>query len=141
MLGWSPDPPGAPDDLSACQSSPGHGPSLLHPSSDRAVLAANADTEVLRHYDDELDAAFEEAREQGDLAPLVQTVRRWWFEADAWRDPDAQREFLARIEKYQNEGPPSRKTASAEKRFARSTASEACTDGSWTVQLSRRLKR
>jgi hypothetical protein len=24
----------------------------------------------------------------------------------AWRDPDAQREFLARIEKYQNEGPP-----------------------------------
>ena len=24
----------------------------------------------------------------------------------AWLDPDAQREFLARIEKYQNEGPP-----------------------------------
>jgi hypothetical protein len=38
---------------------------------------------------------------------LVQTVRRWWFKADAWRDPDAQREFLARVEKYQNQGPPS----------------------------------
>ncbi len=37
---------------------------------------------------------------------LVQTVRRWWFEADAWRDPDAQREFLARVERYQREGPP-----------------------------------
>ncbi|MGI8445991.1 MAG: DUF6247 family protein [Streptosporangiaceae bacterium] len=76
------------------------------PAAIRAVLAANADAEVLRRYDDELDAAFEEAREHGDLTPLVQTVRRWWFEADAWRDPDAQREFLARIRKYQNEGPP-----------------------------------
>jgi hypothetical protein len=28
------------------------------------------------------------------------------FEADAWRDPDAQREFLARVERYQREGPP-----------------------------------
>ncbi|HEY5990009.1 MAG TPA: DUF6247 family protein [Streptosporangiaceae bacterium] len=43
---------------------------------------------------------------QGDLTPLVQTVRRWWFEADAWRDPAAQREFLARVERYQREGPP-----------------------------------
>lgn len=76
------------------------------PSAIRAVLAANADTAVLRRYDDELDAAFEEAREHGDLTPLLETVRRWWFEADAWRDPDAQREFLARIERYQREGPP-----------------------------------
>ena len=76
------------------------------PAAIRAVLAANADADVLRRYDNDLDAAFEEAREHGDLTPLVQTVRRWWFEADAWRDPDAQREFLARIEKYQNEGPP-----------------------------------
>ena len=72
----------------------------------RAVLAANADAAVLRRYDDELDAAFEEAREHGDLTPLVQTVRRWWFEADAWRDPGAQREFLTRVESYQREGPP-----------------------------------
>jgi hypothetical protein len=57
------------------------------------VLAANAGNEVLRQYDEDLDAAFEQAREQGDLTPLVQTVRRWWFEADAWRDPDAQREL------------------------------------------------
>jgi hypothetical protein len=76
------------------------------PAAIRAVLAANADAEVLRRYDDELDAAFEEAREHDDLTPLVQAVRRWWFEADAWREPDRQHEFLARIENYQNEGPP-----------------------------------
>ena len=76
------------------------------PAAIRAVLAANADAAVLRRYDDELDAAFEEAREHADLTPLVETVRRWWFEADAWRDPDAQREFLARVERYQSEGPP-----------------------------------
>jgi len=76
------------------------------PAAIRAVLAAKADADVLRHYDDELDAAFEEAREHGDLTPLLETVRRWWFEADAWRDPEAQREFLARIERYQREGPP-----------------------------------
>ena len=44
--------------------------------------------------------------EDGDLTPLVQTVHRWWFEADVWRDPEAQREFLARVERYQREGPP-----------------------------------
>ena len=76
------------------------------PAAIRAVLAANAGPEVLLHYDADLDRAFEEAREHGDLTPLVQTVQRWWFEADAWRDPDAQREFLARVERYQREGPP-----------------------------------
>ena len=76
------------------------------PAAIRAVLAANADIAVVQRYDHDLDAAFEEAREHGDLTPLVQTVRRWWFEADAWRDPDAQREFLARVERYQTEGPP-----------------------------------
>ena len=76
------------------------------PSAIRAVLAANADAAVLRLYDADLDAAYEQARQDGDLTPLVQTVRRWWFEADAWRDPQAQREFLARIERYQQEGPP-----------------------------------
>ncbi len=76
------------------------------PTAIRAVLAANGGDDVLRQYDDDLDAAFEQAREQGDLTPLVQTVRRWWFEADAWRDPDAQREFLARMDSYRNEGPP-----------------------------------
>ena len=76
------------------------------PAAIRAVLASNADAAVLQRYDDELDSAFEQARERGDVTPLMETVRRWWFEADAWRDPDAQREFLARVEKYQNEGPP-----------------------------------
>jgi hypothetical protein len=70
------------------------------------VLAANADVAVLRRYDADLDAAYEHARDDGDLMSLLQTVRRWWFEADAWRDPDAQREFLDRIERYQREGPP-----------------------------------
>ena len=76
------------------------------PAAIRAVLAANADIAVVQRYDHDLDAAFEEAREHGDLTPLLETVRRWWFEADAWRDPDAQREFLARVERYQTEGPP-----------------------------------
>ena len=76
------------------------------PAAIRAVLAANAGNDVLRQYDEDLDAAFEQAREQGDLTPLVQTVRRWWFEADAWRDPDTQREFLARMDTYRNEGLP-----------------------------------
>ena len=88
----------------------GHPPALPRPACTpaaiRAVLAANADTDVLQRYDRDLDAAYETAREHGDLTPLVQTVRRWWFEADAWRDPDAQREFLARVERYQREGPP-----------------------------------
>ena len=76
------------------------------PAAIRAVLAANADADVLRRYDDDLDTAFEQARERNDVTPLVEAVRRWWFEADAWRDPAAQREFLARIERYQREGAP-----------------------------------
>jgi hypothetical protein len=69
-------------------------------------LAANADASIVQRYDEDLDAAFEQARAQGDVASLVQTVKRWWFEADAWRDPQAQREFLARIDAYRDEGPP-----------------------------------
>src|ERR1700684_1660464 len=74
------------------------------PTAIRAVLAANADGNVLRRYDEDLDAAFEQAREQGDVTPLVQTVRRWWCEADAWRAPQAKREFLARIDPYEMRG-------------------------------------
>ncbi len=76
------------------------------PAAIRAVLAANASADILQRYDQDLDAAFERACEKDDLTPLVQTVRRWWFEADAWRDPDAQREFLTRMDTYRNEGPP-----------------------------------
>lgn len=76
------------------------------PAAIRAVLAANADASVLQRYDKDLDAAFEQAREDGDLTPLVRTVRRWWFEADAWRDPGAQRQFLARADRYLSDGPP-----------------------------------
>jgi hypothetical protein len=76
------------------------------PTAIRAVRAACADGDILQRYDEDLDAAFEQARAQGDVTPLVQTVKRWWFEADAWRDPQVQREFLARIDTYRDEGPP-----------------------------------
>ena len=76
------------------------------PAAIRAVLAANADADVLRSYDEDLDAAYEQAREHGDLVPLVETVRRWWFEADAWRNPGAQRQYLARVDVYRTHGPP-----------------------------------
>ena len=76
------------------------------PTAIRAVLAACADGDVLQRSDEDLDAAFGQARAQGDVTPLVQTVKRWWFEADAWRDPQAQREYLARIDAYRDEGPP-----------------------------------
>jgi hypothetical protein len=46
------------------------------------------------------------AREHGDLLPLVETVRRWWFEADAWCDPAAQQQYLARVDGYRTHGPP-----------------------------------
>jgi hypothetical protein len=76
------------------------------PAAIRAVLAANADPEILQRYDDELDAAFEDARRDQDLTALVHTVRRWWYEADAWRDPDSQRQFIARMDRYETDGPP-----------------------------------
>jgi len=76
------------------------------PAAIRAVLAANAGPEVLARYDTERDSAFVKAREDGDLTVLTATVRRWWFEADTWRDPEAQRAFLARVDGYAAEGPP-----------------------------------
>jgi hypothetical protein len=76
------------------------------PAAIRAVLAANADPEVLLRYDRELDSAFEQARRDQDLTVFVQAVRSWWFEADAWRDPGGQREFPARMDRYQTDGPP-----------------------------------
>jgi hypothetical protein len=76
------------------------------PAAIRTVLAAGADADTLRRYDDDLDAAFEQARAGGDLTPLLDTVRRWWFEADTWRDPAARREYLARVSRYVTDGPP-----------------------------------
>jgi hypothetical protein len=83
MLGCDVDPPGADDDRLTCRTFASAIPARVHPAAIRAVLAANAVPEVLLRYDNELDRAFEEARERGDLTPLVRTVRRWWFEADA----------------------------------------------------------
>jgi hypothetical protein len=99
-----------PLEVAMTAANPMHPPTLdrpaCTPAAIRAVLAANADAAVLRSFDAELDAAYEQARDDGDLTSLVETVRRWWFEADAWRDPDDHREFLARVKKYQTEGPP-----------------------------------
>lgn len=41
-----------------------------------------------------------QARAGGDLTPLLETVRRWWFESDSWRDPAARREYEARVRRY-----------------------------------------
>ncbi len=76
------------------------------PAAIRTVLAANADPDTLRRYDADLDAAFEQARTGGSLTPLLDTVRRWWFEADTWRDPAARREYQARVNRYLADGPP-----------------------------------
>ena len=51
------------------------------PAANRAVPAANSDAAVRHSYDEGLDAAYEQAREHGDLMPLVEAVRRWWTEA------------------------------------------------------------
>jgi hypothetical protein len=84
------------------------GPPACTPAAVRAVLAAHADAAVLQAYDRDLDTAFELARRDSDLTPLVETVRRWWFEADAWRDPEARRQYQQRIDGYLSEGPPPR---------------------------------
>ena len=84
------------------------GTNVGHEGTCRVLVTIPVRNEVQRLEGtiEELDAAFEQAREQGDVTPLVQTVKRWWFEADAWRDPDAQRQFLARVDTYRNEGLP-----------------------------------
>jgi hypothetical protein len=77
------------------------------PAAIRAALAASASPEVLRQYEAELDAAFAQARETGDLTVLITAVQRWWIEALEWqRNPKGQRAFLARMERYLAEGPP-----------------------------------
>jgi hypothetical protein len=77
------------------------------PAAIRAALAASAVPEVLVQYETELDAAFSQARETGELTVLTTAVRRWWIEALEWqRDPAGQRDFLARMERYLSEGPP-----------------------------------
>jgi hypothetical protein len=77
------------------------------PAAIRAVLVAVAVPEVVAQYEAELDAAFAQARETGDLSVLTGAVRRWWIEALEWqRDPAGQRGFLARMERYLADGPP-----------------------------------
>ena len=78
----------------------GAGKPRVHPAAIRAVLAANADPETVRRFDADLDAAFEQSRCLGDLTPLVDTVRHWWFEADSWRDALARSEYQARVSRY-----------------------------------------
>jgi hypothetical protein len=90
-------------------------------------------------YDADLDAAFERARAQGDLTPLVQTVRRWWFEADAWRDPEAQRGSWpvwiptgtrdCRLPRSERPGRRSRPGSSSDARRASGRSSGRCSAG------------
>ena len=77
------------------------------PAAIRAVLAASAVPEIVVQYEAELDAAFAQARETGDLTVLTTAVRRWWLEALEWqRDPAGQRDFLARMDRYLADGLP-----------------------------------
>ena len=70
------------------------------PAAIRAVLASSAVPEVVAEYEAELDAAFAQARDTGDLTVLTTAVRRWWIEAVEWRrDPAGQRGFLARMDR------------------------------------------
>src|SRR5262245_22781047 len=89
---------------------PGENPVMQRPACTpaaiRAVLAAYADAGTLARYDADLDAAYEQARADGGLAPLIETVRRWWFDADAWRDPKAHHAYLDRVARYLADGPP-----------------------------------
>jgi Family of unknown function (DUF6247)/Integrase core domain len=95
-----------------CMSAQHHRPRVTDrpaetPAAIRATLAASDVPEVLAQYESELDAAFAQARETGDLTVLTTAVRRWWIEALEWqRDPAGQRDFLARMERYLAEGPP-----------------------------------
>lgn len=57
------------------------------PAAIRAVLAAEAGPELVQRFDQEIDAAFELSEQDRDLTPFVQTVRRWWGEASALRNP------------------------------------------------------
>lgn len=41
----------------------------------------------MQRFDHEIDVAFEQSEQDSDLTPFVQTVRRWWGEASALRDP------------------------------------------------------
>lgn len=77
------------------------------PAAIRSVLASSAVPELVIQYEAELDAAFAQARETGDLTVLTTAVRRWWIEALAWQqDPAGQRDFLTRMDRYLVSGPP-----------------------------------
>ena len=106
MLGETATYGRAADDCVACQATSGPASPGLHADGDPGRAGRQRRWRHPPAVREDLDAAFEQAREQGDVTPLVQTVKRWWFEADAWRDPQAQREFLARIDSYRDEGPP-----------------------------------
>jgi hypothetical protein len=78
------------------------------PAAIRAVLAANADPGITERFDQALDEAFAQARDSGDIAPLLAVVRRWWFEAENWCDPDTHRARLAQWGQWALFGPPPR---------------------------------
>ncbi len=76
------------------------------PCAIRAVLAANADPEVLERFDKYLDLAYSECLPAHDSRPLEAFVGRWWWEAVQWSDPESHRAFLAYAERLRRDGPP-----------------------------------
>lgn len=76
------------------------------PAAIRAILAAANEPGLTDRFDDALDAAYAEARDTGSMQPLFATMRRWWFEAENWRDPVAHRARLVQWEKLALYGPP-----------------------------------
>src|SRR5258708_20249025 len=48
----------------------------------------DADPETVRRYDEELDAAFEQARHDQNLTALMQAVRAWSFQPTPLPHPD-----------------------------------------------------
>ncbi|WP_017541072.1 DUF6247 family protein [Nocardiopsis halophila] len=76
------------------------------PAAVRAAIADLHDPALLRQYEQDLDCAYKQARSDSDLSILIKTVRRWWFEVDARRDPERFREYTQRVNRYLNDGPP-----------------------------------
>jgi hypothetical protein len=96
---------------------------LAHPScrhgglqGRRPAVAGTEDPGLIREMNETPGstaalAATRLAGRERDVAAVCRRTRLCWAKrrptgADAWRDPQAQREFLARIDTYRDEGPP-----------------------------------
>lgn len=76
------------------------------PAAIRHVLELNAPAELLEQFDAALDAAWVEARETDCLDPLNSMLKRWWFQASDWCNPQEHRAYLAKMENWAANGIP-----------------------------------